>query len=122
MIFIRCHYSIQTMKSMSRLIAMAVSMSMACIFSLVILSTPQNFTPVFAQSNAMTTNNTVQTVNPMDQIVSEGALARDAFHIFTSEIESVDENRLKISGDTYTQRTIAAKDRMLVCTFTIWMM
>ncbi len=96
------------MKSMSRLIAMAVSMSMACIFSLVILSTPQNFTPVFAQSNAMTTNNTVQTVNPMDQIISEGALARDAFHIFTSEIESVDENRLKISGDTYTQRTIAA--------------
>lgn len=96
------------MKSTLRFMVSTLSVSVACILLLVIFTTPQQFVSSYAQSAEMEMTNMNQSISPSEQIISEGAVSRDAVHIFTSEIESVDENRLKISGDTFTQRTIAA--------------
>jgi len=95
------------MKSTLRFMVAVLSISVACILLLVIFTT-QQFISSYAQSAEMEMTDMNQSFNPSEQIISEGAVSRDAVHIFTSEIESVDESRLKISGDTFTQRTIAA--------------
>lgn len=92
------------MSTKSSLLTIAIVVSITSILSLMLFSMPKNLVQTYAQEEE---NNITKTNNISDDIIPEAAAAKDAFHIFTAEVEGVDENRLEVSGDTFSQRTIA---------------
>jgi nitrous oxide reductase len=59
---------------------------------------------IYAQ-NVNETNKSITTV-PSEKIPSMSTPGEKTFYIFTSEVENVDENKLKVAGDSFSVHTL----------------
>jgi nitrous oxide reductase len=58
------------------------------------------------ESEKMETANTSNATTPSGKIPSMSTPGEKTFYIFTSEVENVDENKLKVAGDSYSVHTL----------------
>jgi plastocyanin len=73
---------------------------------------PKLITQTYAQSNNETSEggmkNMTNATAPLGKIPSMSIPGEKTFYIFTSEVENVDENKLKVAGDSYSVHTLVA--------------
>ena len=78
------------------------------------LTVPESklITQTYAQSNNETSEggmkNMTNATTPLGKIPSMSTPGEKTFYIFTSEVENVDENKLKVAGDSYSFHTLVA--------------
>jgi nitrous oxide reductase len=78
------------------------------------LTVPESklITQTYAQSNNETSEggmkNMTNATTPLGKIPSMSTPGEKTFYIFTSEVENVDENKLKVAGDSYSVHTLVA--------------
>jgi nitrous oxide reductase len=78
------------------------------------LTVPESklITQTYAQSNNETSEgrmkNMTNVTTPLGKIPSMSTPGEKTFYIFTSEVENVDENKLKVAGDSYSVHTLVA--------------
>jgi nitrous oxide reductase len=60
------------------------------------------------ESGKMEMANTSNATAPTGKIPSMSTPGEKTFYIFTSEVENVDENKLKVAGDSYSVHTLIA--------------
>jgi nitrous oxide reductase len=81
-------------------------------FSMLTLAGPNLITRTYAQneseSEKMEMANTTNATAPSGKIPSMSTPGQKTFYIFTSEVENVDENKLKVAGDSYSVHTLVA--------------
>lgn len=86
----------------------------ALTIGLLMLTAPESklTTQTFAQSNNETSEggmkNMTNATTPLGKIPSMSIPGEKTFYIFTSEVENVDENKLKVAGDSYSVHTLIA--------------
>ena len=86
----------------------------ALTIGLLMLTVPESklITQTFAQSNNETSEggmkNMTNATTPLGKIPSMSIPGEKTFYIFTSEVENVDENKLKVAGDSYSVHTLVA--------------
>jgi len=77
-----------------------------------VLSKSKLITQTYAQSNNETSEggmkNMTNATTPLGKIPSMSIPGEKTFYIFTSEVENVDENKLKVAGDSYSVHTLIA--------------
>jgi nitrous oxide reductase len=76
------------------------------------LTVPESklITQIYAQSSNETSEegmkNMTNATTPLGKIPSMSTPGEKTFYIFTSEVENVDENKLKVAGDSYSVHTL----------------
>jgi plastocyanin len=86
----------------------------ALTIGLLMLTAPESklITQTHAQSNNETSEggmkNMTNATTPLGKIPSMSIPGEKTFYIFTSEVENVDENKLKVAGDSYSVHTLIA--------------
>lgn len=86
----------------------------ALTIGLLMLTVPESklITQIYAQSNNETSEegmkNMTNATAPLGKIPSMSTPGEKTFYIFTSEVENVDENKLKVAGDSYSVHTLVA--------------
>jgi plastocyanin len=84
----------------------------ALTIGLLMLTVPESklITQTYAQSNNETSEggmkNMTNATPPLGKIPSMSIPGEKTFYIFTSEVENVDENKLKVAGDSYSVPTL----------------
>lgn len=84
-------------------------------FLIIALNTTSNQMVTFGQDNATAPKNETSSMTMMnanmssgDKIPSLSTPGEKAFYVFTSEIEGVDEGKLKVAGDAFSVNTLVA--------------
>jgi plastocyanin len=81
-------------------------------FSLLTVAGPKLVTQTYAQNENETSEvgmkNISNVTGPSGIIPSMSTPGEKTFYVFTSEIENVDENKLKVAGDSYSVHTLVA--------------
>jgi nitrous oxide reductase len=78
------------------------------------LTVPESklITQTYAQSNNETSEggmkNMTNATTPLGKIPSMSTPGEKTFYVFTSEVENVDENKLKVAGDSFSVHTLVA--------------
>jgi nitrous oxide reductase len=78
------------------------------------LTVPESklITQTYAQSNNETSEggmkNMTNATTPLGKIPSMSTPGEKTFYVFTSEVENVDENKLKVAGDSFSVHTLIA--------------
>ena len=89
-----------------------VATSLILGFSMITLVGPNLITQSYAQnengSEKMEMKNISNATGPSGKIPSMSTPGEKTFYIFTSEVENVDENKLKVAGDSYSVHTLVA--------------
>jgi plastocyanin len=86
----------------------------ALTIGLLMLTVPESklITQTYAQSNNETSGggmkNMTNATTPLGKIPSMSIPGEKTFYIFTSEVENVDENKLKVAGDSFSVHTLIA--------------
>jgi plastocyanin len=86
----------------------------ALTIGLLMLTAPESklITQTYAQSNNETSEggmkNMTNATTPLGKIPSMSIPGEKTFYIFTSEVENVDENKLKVAGDSFSVHTLIA--------------
>jgi plastocyanin len=86
----------------------------ALTIGLLMLTVPESklITQTYAQSNNETSEggmkNMTNATTPLGKIPSMSIPGEKTFYIFTSEVENVDENKLKVAGDSFSVHTLIA--------------
>ena len=86
----------------------------ALTIGLLLLAVPESklITQSYAQneneSQKMEMKNMSNATGPSGKIPSMSTPGEKTFYIFTSEVENVDENKLKVAGDSYSVHTLVA--------------
>jgi nitrous oxide reductase len=84
----------------------------ALTIGLLMLTVPESklITQIYAQSSNETSEegmkNMTNATTPLGKIPSMSTPGEKTFYIFTSEVENVDENKLKVAGDSYSVHTL----------------
>jgi nitrous oxide reductase len=89
-----------------------VATSLILGFSMITLVGPNLITQTYAQneneSEKMEMKNMSNATGPSCKIPSMSTPGEKTIYIFTSEVENVDENKLKVAGDSYSVHTLVA--------------
>jgi len=99
---------------MKRTILVLLTVIFALTIGLLMLTMPESklITQTYAQSNNETSEggmkNMTNATTPLGKIPSMSIPGEKTFYIFTSEVENVDENKLKVAGDSYSVHTLIA--------------
>ena len=99
---------------MKRTILVLLTVIFALTIGLLMLTVPESklITQTYAQSNNETSEggmkNMTNATTPLGKIPSMSTPGEKTFYIFTSEVENVDENKLKVAGDSYSVHTLIA--------------
>jgi len=86
----------------------------AITIGLLMLTVPESklITQTYAQSNNETSEegmkNMTNATTPLGKIPSMSTPGEKTFYIFTSEVENVNETKLKVAGDSYSVHTLIA--------------
>jgi nitrous oxide reductase len=87
-----------------------VATSLILGFSMITLVGPNLITQTYAQneneSEKMEMKNMSNATGSSGKIPSMSTPGEKTFYIFTSEVENVDENKLKVAGDSYSVHTL----------------
>jgi nitrous oxide reductase len=77
-------------------------------FSILTLAGPKLIIQTYAQNENESEKQMVNTTNAttVGKIPSMSTPGKQTFYIFTSEVENVDENKLKVAGDSYSVHTL----------------
>jgi plastocyanin len=88
------------------LLALTIGLSMPTVVA------PNLITQAFAQDENETSEtgmkNMCNATGTSGKIPSMSTPGEKTFYVFTSEVENVDENKLKVAGDSYSLHTIVA--------------
>ncbi|TLX92356.1 MAG: hypothetical protein E6K97_01895 [Thaumarchaeota archaeon] len=99
---------------MNRTTLVLFTVIFALTIGLLMLTVPESklITQTYAQSNNETSEggmkNMTNATTPLGKIPSMSIPGEKTFYIFTSEVENVDENKLKVAGDSYSVHTLIA--------------
>jgi plastocyanin len=80
-------------------------------FSLLTVAGPKVVTQTYAQNendSEVGMKNMSNVTGPSGKIPSMSTPGEKTFYVFTSEIENVDENKLKVAGDSFSVHTLVA--------------
>ena len=99
---------------MNRTTLVLFTVIFALTIGLLMLTVPESklVTQTYAQSNNETSEggmkNMTNATTPLGKIPSMSIPGEKTFYIFTSEVENVDENKLKVAGDSFSVHTLIA--------------
>ena len=100
---------------MNSRLALVCTVAATLSFLIVSLYTTSNQMVAFGQDNATATKNENSSMSMMNANMSSGGKipslstpGEKAFYVFTSEIEGVDEEKLKVAGDAFSVNTLVA--------------
>lgn len=100
---------------MNSRLALVCTVAATLSFLIVGLYTTSNQMVAFGQDNATATKNENSSMAMMNANMSSGGKipslstpGEKAFYVFTSEIEGVDEEKLKVAGDAFSVNTLVA--------------
>lgn len=99
---------------MNRTTLVLFTVIFALTIGLLMLTVPESklITQTYAQSNNETSEggmkNMTNATTPLGKIPSMSIPGEKTFYIFTSEVENVDENKLKVAGDSFSVHTLIA--------------
>ena len=100
---------------MNSRLALVCTVAATLSFLIVSLYTTSNQMVVFGQDNATAPKNETSSMAMMNANMSSGGKipslstpGEKAFYVFTSEIEGVDEAKLKVAGDVFSVNTLVA--------------
>ena len=97
---------------MNRTTLVLFTVIFALTIGLLMLIVPESklITQTYAQSNNETSEggmkNMTNATTPLGKIPSMSTPGEKTFYIFTSEVENIDENKLKVAGDSYSVPTL----------------
>ena len=84
--------------------------ALVLVFSVLTLAAPKLMIQTYAQgenkSEKMEMTNMSNASAPSGKIPSMSTPGEKTFYIFTSEVENVDENKLKVAGDSFSVHTL----------------
>src|SRR6266540_5959059 len=96
--------NITTLGLFTMLFALTIGLSMPTVVA------PNLITQAFAQDENETSEtgmkNMTNATGPSGKIPSMSTPGEKTFYLFTSEVENVDENKLKVAGDSYSVHTL----------------
>jgi len=100
---------------MNSRLALVCTVAATLSFLIVNLYTTSNQMVAFGQDNATAPKNETSSMAMMNANMSSGGKIQSlstpgekAFYVFTSEIEGVDEGKLKVAGDVFSVNTLVA--------------
>ena len=100
---------------MNSRLALVCTVAATLSFLIVSLYTTSNQMVAFGQDNATAPKNETSSMAMMNAKMSSGGKipslstpGEKAFYVFTSEIEGVDEGKLKVAGDVFSVNTLVA--------------
>jgi len=100
---------------MNSRLALVCTVAATLSFLIVSLYTTSNQMVAFGQDNATAPKNQTSSMAMMNANMSSGGKipslstpGEKAFYVFTSEIEGVDEGKLKVAGDVFSVNTLVA--------------
>lgn len=98
--------NITTLGLFTKLFALTIGLSMPTVVA------PNLITQAFAQDENETSEtgmkNMSNATRTLGKIPSMSTPGEKTFYVFTSEVENVDENKLKVAGDSYSVHTLVA--------------
>ena len=100
---------------MNSRLALVCTVAATLSFLIIGLYTTSNQMVAFGQDNATAPKNETSSMAMMNENMSSGGKipslstpGEKAFYVFTSEIEGVDEEKLKVAGDAFSVNTLVA--------------
>ena len=109
---------------MNSRLALVCTVGATLSFLIIALNTTSNQMVTFGQDKATAPKNETSSMTMMnanmssgDKIPSLSTPGEKAFYVFTSEIEGVDEGKLKVAGDVFGKYACCKQGRQSYCSF-----